>query len=181
MRYGLLYSQLSLNDKIVKDCLEKINELEDSKIIGGDAVTNRKSKINFIIDKDILNEYLNLCLHINNKQNYNLDIDALEPLQYSEYHEGNEYGWHVDQTEPRKDNRVRKLSFSIFLNNDYEGGEFDLEIYNPLSKKRYVTFDNRTQKNSILFFYSDFWHRVRPVKKGVRKSIVGWVLGPKYR
>ena len=172
MRYGLLYSQLSLNDKIVKDCLEKINELEDSKIIGGDAVTNRKSKINFIIDKDILNEYLNLCLHIYNKQNYNLDIDALEPLQYSEYHEGNEYGWHVDQTEPRKDNRVRKLSFSIFLNNDYEGGEFDLEIYNPLIKKRYVTFDNRTQKNSILFFYSDFWHRVRPVKKVLENQLL---------
>jgi hypothetical protein len=24
------------------------------------------------------------------------------------------------------------------------------------------------------------WHRVRPVKSGVRKSIVGWVLGPPW-
>jgi hypothetical protein len=25
------------------------------------------------------------------------------------------------------------------------------------------------------------WHRVRPVKSGVRKSIVGWLLGPTIR
>lgn len=181
MRYGSLYSQFNLKDSFVDACLEQVKELEESETIPGATSVNRKSKINFITDKDVLNQYLGLCLHINEKQNYHLAIDALEPLQYSEYHEGDEYEWHVDQMEPRRDNRVRKLSFSIFLNNDYEGGEFDLEIFNPLHKERYVTFDNKTQRNTILFFYSDFWHRVRPVKKGVRKSIVGWILGPKYK
>lgn len=181
MRYGSLYSQFILKDGFVDDCLDRVKKLQDSKIISGPTSVNRKSKIDFITDKEILNQYLKLSLHINEKQSYNLDIDALEPLQYSEYREGDEYEWHVDQSEPRSDGRVRKLSFSIFLNNDYEGGEFDLEIHNPLKQERYVTFDNNTEKNSILFFYSDFWHRVRPIKKGVRKSIVGWVLGPRYR
>ena len=50
MRYGLLYSQLNLKDSIVDDCLKKINKLENGKIIGGDELVTRKSKVNFIID-----------------------------------------------------------------------------------------------------------------------------------
>ena len=51
----------------------------------------------------------------------------------------------------------------------------------PISDKtRYKTFSN-LPINTILFFQSDYWHRVRPVTNGVRKSIVGWVLGPKFR
>ena len=30
---------------------------------------------------------------------------------------------------PYPDGRIRKISFSIFLNNNFEGGEFDLEIH----------------------------------------------------
>ena len=91
MRYGLLYSQLNLKDTIINDCLQNVSKLEDSKMIGGEAFANRKSKINFITDKNILNEFLGVCLHVNKKQNYDLDIDALEPLQYSEYHKDHEY------------------------------------------------------------------------------------------
>ena len=88
----------------------------------------------------------------------------------------------MDQhAEVHNDNRVRKLSFSVFLNNNYEGGEFDLEVSNPSNETRYITFNKNTETNTALFFHSDYWHRVRPVKKGVRKSLVGWLLGPKYK
>ena len=71
---------------------------------------------------------------------------------------------------------IRKVSFSTILNDDFEGGEFDIETKNPADKKRYDTFDNK--KQNTIIFPSHMWHRVRPVKSGVRKSIVGWVLGP---
>ena len=76
------------------------------------------------------------------------------------------------------------------------GGEFDLEIHGPMAQpeRRYKTFsgaagyghkDNekkgKISVNDALFFQSDYWHRVRPVRKGIRKSLVGWVLGPKFK
>ena len=112
---------------------------------------------------------------------WNFDLDAIEPLQYGEYGKKEEYGWHVDQhNKPYNDGRLRKISFSVFLNNDYTGGEFDLELHSPSVKDRYDTF-TKLPLNTALFFKSDYWHRVRPVTKGVRKSLVGWVLGPKFK
>ena len=109
------------------------------------------------------------------------DLTAIEPLQYGEYAKTQQYSWHVDQhNQPYKDNMIRKMSFSVFLNDDYTGGEFDLEIFAPHLPERFKTF-TKLPLNSILFFQSDYWHRVRPVTKGVRKSLVGWVLGPKFK
>ena len=46
-----------------------------------------------------------------------LHIDNIEPLQYSEYDASQEYGWHQDvNNTPYADGRVRKMSFSIFVN-----------------------------------------------------------------
>ena len=67
----------------------------------------------------------------------------------------------------------------LYLNDDFDGGEFDLEVYSPAIEKRYETF--KLKPNTALFFKSDQWHRVRPVKSGVRKSIVGWVLGKQWK
>jgi len=72
---------------------------------------------------------------------------------------------------------VRKLSFSLQLSNpeDYEGGELELinesgESYiAPKAQGCLVLFDSRTR------------HRVRTVTKGTRKSLVGWVLGPRWK
>ena len=73
---------------------------------------------------------------------------------------------------------VRKISMSLFLNEDYEGGDFDLEIYKPEVDPRYKSF--KLPKGSAIFFQGDKWHRVRPVTSGVRKSIVAWFYGPPY-
>ena len=53
------------------------------------------------------------------------------------------------------------------LNDDFGGGEFDIETRNPADKKRYETFDDKI--NNTIVFPSHMWHRVRPVKSGVRK------------
>ena len=72
---------------------------------------------------------------------------------------------------------VRKLSFALQLSDpdDYEGGNVQLldesgESYIvPRQKGCIVLFDSRTQ------------HRVNRVTKGVRKSIVGWTVGPRWK
>ena len=49
------------------------------------------------------------------------------------------------------------------------------ETKNPMDKKRYETFES--EEYNTIIFPAHMWHRVRPVKSGVRKSIVGWLLG----
>ena len=146
--------------------------LEDGVITEESGKVKRNSKIFFIKDTETCKEIFNLI----NKTTV-IQLTDIEPLQYSEYGVGGEYGWHRDiHDKPYPNGLVRKVSFSTILNNDFEGGEFDIETKNPADKKRYDTFDNK--KHNTIIFPSHMWHRVRPVKSGVRKSIVGWVLGP---
>ena len=146
--------------------------LEDGVITEESGKVKRNSKIFFIKDTETCKEIFNLI----NKTTV-IKLTDIEPLQYSEYGVGGEYGWHRDiHDKPYPNGLVRKVSFSTILNDDFEGGEFDIETRNPADKKRYDTFDNK--KQNTIIFPSHMWHRVRPVKYGVRKSIVGWVLGP---
>ena len=111
----------------------------------------------------------------------NIDIQGCQPIQYGIYSKGGKYNWHVDQHPKPVQGMVRKISMTLFMNepDEYKGGEFDLELYKPETDCRYETF--KLKKGSAIFFQSDVWHRVRPVKSGVRKSIVAWFYGPPYK
>ena len=182
MRYGLPYKAFKLSDALIKRTLGNVNfDLIQGNVLSTTNKITRNSKVAFIDDNQVLLQFLKLAKNVNEVSEWNFDIDAIEPLQYGEYSKGEEYGWHVDQhNKPYNDDRVRKLSFSVFLNDNYTGGEFDLELHNPNVECRYDTF-TKLPLNTVLFFKSDYWHRVRPVTKGVRKSLVGWVLGPKLK
>ena len=79
------------------------------------------------------------------------------------------------------------------LNDEYTGGGFEIEIGNPNQEIRTRTIvagkskkqlDETTMQlpvGSGLFFQSSYFHRVLPVETGLRKSLVGWVLGPKFK
>ena len=83
---------------------------------------------------------------------------------------------------------VRKLSFSIQLSDpeDYEGGELEFKVNKYGSEKRGdfaldETFFAPNKKGTIIIFDSRVKHRVCEVKSGVRKSLVGWVVGPRWK
>ena len=185
MRYGDPYETIVISKTLINRTLDKLKS-EKFKMSTGTTLsstneTKRNSNVTFIDDHVILKEFLDVTKRINNNASWNFNIDTIEPLQYGEYNQTQEYGWHVDQhNKPYSDGKVRKISFSIFLNDDYTGGEFDLELHSPSVKNRYETF-SKLPLNTALFFQSDYWHRVRPVTKGVRKSLVGWVLGPEFK
>tara|TARA_Y100001963_G_scaffold95847_1_gene131919 strand:- start:6859 stop:7410 length:552 start_codon:yes stop_codon:yes gene_type:complete len=159
-----------------------VEPLEDAVITENSAsgVAKRNSQISWIKDKNICRKVFG---RISNQVAYidHTYVNDIEPLQYGEYRPDGEYGWHRDvHPAPYSDGQIRKISFSVFLNNDYTGGEFDLEVYGPNEKKRYISVDKKRKSNCIIF-HSDMWHRVRPVKSGVRKSLVGWLVGPQFR
>ena len=182
MRYGEPYKAFKLSDALIKRTLGNVNyDLVKGNVLSATSKTIRNAKVTFIDEGKVLLQFLRLAKNVNEVSGWNYELDAIEPLQYGEYSTGEEYGWHVDQhNKPYNDGRVRKISFSVFLNDNYTGGEFDLELHSPSVKDRYDTF-SKLPLNTAIFFKSDYWHRVRPVTKGVRKSLVGWVLGPKLK
>lgn len=134
-----------------------------------------------------------------NRENFFFDIQGIdrESLQYTLYGPGKFYNWHRDdslasklvalpheskqlrpeQTLGDKRELCRKLSFSLLLSDssDYEGGQFQLMGYDN------KMYEVPQKLGTLVIFDSTTIHRVRPVKKGTRKSLVGWVVGPRWR
>ena len=57
---------------------------------------------------------------------------------------------------------------------EYEGGDFELD-------RQYPQPEGFRTKGSVFLFPSFLPHRVTPVTKGVRRSLVSWIEGPKFR
>ena len=70
----------------------------------------------------------------------------------------------------------RKLSLTILLNDpsEFKGGEFQLQTKNEPSTISLT-------KGEVVFFPSFLLHRVTTLTEGIRKSLVVWVTGPKFR
>lgn len=93
-----------------------------------------------------------------------------EPLQLTYYDGAKEghYDWHMDFGKGAF--RKRKLSQVVPLSPDgsYEGGEFEMDGAGAIPEAK--------QGNVVNF--PSFWrHRVKPVTKGERWSLVAWVWG----
>ena len=78
---------------------------------------------------------------------------------------------------------MRKLSVTVSLSDplDYEGGnlEFAIDGDEP-GKNLFQTCREIFTKGSIVVFPSYVWHRITPVTKGRRLSLVQWNMGPGY-
>lgn len=113
-----------------------------------------------------------------NRTNFGFDLVAPFDLQFTEYHgtQNGNYGWHHDVRLNTVAPYDRKLSVVVQLSDrsDYEGGEFEFQTVQHPGE----TFAPR---GSILLFPSFLAHRVLPVTKGVRYSLVTWIEGPKWR
>jgi PKHD-type hydroxylase len=109
-------------------------------------------------------------------KHFHLELTTIENLQLTEY-DGGRYCSHADCTYGKYTDHHRKLSMSLQLSKpeDYEGGELWLYPHNltPVTMPR--------MRGMATFFRSEIVHEVRPVTKGVRRSLVMWVAGPELR
>lgn len=114
-----------------------------------------------------------------NSQFFHFDITGFhEPMQlglYTESQQGH-YDWHTDAA-PSDRNVPRKLSMAMLLSDpsEFEGGEFQVKTGNDVAQTL------ECKKGRAWFFPSYTLHRVAPVTKGVRRSLVLWVGGPAFR
>jgi PKHD-type hydroxylase len=115
-------------------------------------------------------------MHQTNQNHFGFEgMQLTEPAQYTEYPEGGYYQWHQDSDiDCKNEPPVRKISMTLLLSHEseFEGGE--LELIGP-GKKAPI------KQGHAIFFASFISHRVAPVTKGVRKSLVVWFGGPSFK
>jgi len=98
-----------------------------------------------------------------------------EPAQYTEYPEGGFYDWHVDNdVNMAHEPPVRKISMTCLLSpeNEFEGGDLELMSEGKMAKLK---------QGQAIFFASFIRHRVTPVIRGNRKSLVMWFGGTPFK
>ena len=165
----------AVDDKFIQSIIDvgKNQKLEEANIGGQSNTSNniRSTKISWIMDKTILLTLKDKMLEINKSKNWNYDVTDMFPFQYSVYHENDHYDWHVDTGSAYLKQKERKISFSLILNDNYEGGELEFKDSN-----KNMSLD--LNKGDMVTFPSFLEHRVKPVLNGTRISLVGWMLGP---
>jgi PKHD-type hydroxylase len=87
--------------------------------------------------------------------------------------EGGHYDWHVDQGATE---RRRKLSLVLQLSppSDYEGCELQIRSSNKIETVP-------RGRGELIAFPSYALHRVTPITAGIRRSLVIWCSGPRFR
>ena len=146
----------------------------------------RKSNVNFIKrtdDNGWIFDRFNQIIYLVNERFYNFSLNGYSSIQYTTYTEEDKgfYNWHMDMHHDRSNDSIhsdpqhRKLSMTFLLNDDFEGGDFEICVGNPETPRKIDT-----HKGRAIFFPSFFIHRVTPVTKGTRKSLVIWVTGNKF-
>lgn len=189
-------------DIIERDSEKYSLSMEPSKVYGNEVSQDvRKSSQTWIPTSNWIGGFLWHYIEKANRENFLYDLRNIdgEAIQYTTYNPGDFYNWHNDSGisihyKPTsegcstQDSRmqdfllqggelVRKLSFVVQLSNydEYEGG--NLQLMGENGKSYFAP----RKKGTIILFDSRTMHRVCKVKSGVRKSLVGWVVGPRWR
>jgi PKHD-type hydroxylase len=168
-----------LKNKTSKDNFNDLNNIRDSNV-------------SFLNHTWIYDTILPFVHTANKNAGWNFEIDWCEAAQFTVYGKNQHYGWHVDSTdEPynRPDNemmhgKIRKLSVVCSLTDPkkYKGGELQFDFSNSCTREpNIISCKEIKEKGSLAVFPSEMWHRVTPVEKGIRYSLVLWLIGKPFK
>jgi len=186
-------ANVTFNDVLPADLIDlikkQINNINNSSyeeakvgnaIDQDDSVTDSKIRISTINWVDEMNWISSIFWHymrIANRNIWEYDITSCQSIQVTRYQKNGHYGWHSDYGVSDNNKNTRKLSASLLLSdpNDYVGGKLQLIDYhgNVISIPK--------KMGQITFFDARIPHRVAPVLKGERISLVAWFMGPKLK
>ena len=135
---------------------------------------------------DIVWPYLH---EANEMAGWKYDITGAESMRILRYKEGGFYKLHRDgfnchlsvYDRPQDavyHGNVRKLSMIVLLNDDFEGGNFQLIDY----KEKDYTIDTPIgSAGTIIVHPADLEHGVDIVTKGIRYTLIVWYVGPPFK
>jgi PKHD-type hydroxylase len=190
IKYGLSQSEIMArtgnygNKKLSKDEIKNLKRKRNSDLVW--------------LNENWIYKELHPYIHQANRlAGWNFQWDRSESIQFTKYKLNQYYDWHCDSWDKPYDRKntnhpehgkIRKLSMTCQLTDgsEYEGGEleFDFRNYDPPMRdesKHLKQAKEILPKGSIIVFPSFVWHRVKPVTKGVRYSLVMWNNGYPFK
>lgn len=192
MRTVINYPVWWSKEKIPQDVCEEIIrigkelKLEEGTVVGTAGQhkrkdpTYRETNIAWFEKGHTLDSLIQSYVGLANLEaKWNFTITGMERIQFGEYKRKGFYDWHRDTiTNVKLPNR--KLSVSVNLSNpkDYEGG--DLIIKNYYGTRELKLVENLRPQGTVVVFPSILQHKVTPVKRGTRYSLVQWYNGPEF-
>ena len=180
---------LSMKDKMAVIGQQNTKKLDPTQI--KNLIKKRDSKIVWLSDRWIFNEIQPFVIRANINAGWNFQWDYTEACQFTKYSKGQYYDWHCDSW-PKSyhapgypvHGKIRKLSITLSLSDEksYKGGELEFDFRNVEREKQKTQICKEVKpKGSLVVFPSDIWHRVKPIKKGYRYSLVIWNVGAPFR
>ena len=137
--------------------------------------TSHISWIPFLKMKDMYKDIEHI-MKTTNGNHFGFDgMQITEMAQYTEYPEGGFYEWHVDNdVNCAHEPPVRKISMTCLLSpeSEFEGGDLELMAEGKVAK---------IKQGHAVFFASFIRHRVKPVTRGRRQSLVMWFGGTPFK
>lgn len=191
--------------KQLKDKTEVGTHIKADGTLDTGASGKRASNIAWFNDLELQHTFKMFVDIANYECGWRYDIVDCEQLQFTVYDGAKKqhYDWHTDGQcchynarksmqfhQPKEINlnftpqtnllgTVRKLSLSAVLNDDYEGGEL---LFRSLGDNSEIKETSITpNKGDLVIFPSYIDHKVAPVTKGIRYSVVAWYGGPPFK
>lgn len=164
------------------ECSKIIAQMPDRKMnkaeIGEKGVLNPSIRNNRVCNLDFnektqwifqkLEEAIKQC----NDSTYGYELlGFFDAIQLLEYHPGDFYDWHMDFGNLQFSHRKLSVVIQLTPAYEYEGGT--LEFFNNGTAPK--------DQGSLIMFPSFMYHRVNPITKGLRRSLVAWISGHPYK
>jgi len=193
-KYFYWYFTKALHN-VVCDSIIKLgkNKKLDKARIGGSGYNKdiRNSNVTWL-DDFWLYRYIHPYIQMANKNaGWNYQWDYSEMFQFTEYKKNQFYSWHRDSWDgPYKDHnnknfngKIRKLSVicSLVEPSDFKGGELLFQPRDQTNSDITIECKEILPRGSIVVFPSYVFHKVNPVTKGKRYSLVSWNLGVPFK
>jgi PKHD-type hydroxylase len=111
---------------------------------------------------------------------FHFDLTGLTTMQYAVYchEEAGYFDWHNDYGRYHNDpgQEPRKITMSLQLSDaaSYEGCDLEIRAAHPVDVAP-------RERGALIAFRANALHRVTPITRGIRKSLVVWAVGPEFR
>jgi PKHD-type hydroxylase len=107
-------------------------------------------------------------------------LSGLTAMQYAVYRqeEAGYFDWHNDygryQDDPGQEPRKITMSLQLSDGASYDGCDLEVRAAHPVDVAP-------RERGALMAFRANALHRVTPIIRGVRKSLVIWAAGPEFR
>ena len=176
-RFDYWHIDKYIPDYVCDEIIKNYSDFSTANLQGGDIKKDvRNSGVCWIREPFYKNLVFDIITRSNRDSGLNFQLEYLENIQLTRYvAPDGHYDFHTDDDGHSRENiddSMRKISMSCLLtdSSEFEGGNFQIQTGES-------PYDVKLEKGDIILFPSYKLHRVSPVTKGTRHSLVAWAHG----